>query len=102
MMYEERGSTGTIVLAAVVGGLVGAGIALLTAPRSGRETREKLAETATDTKERVKGWASDTKTRLSETFSKAKEQLTERPGVSTAIEAGKRAMEEEKQRLSGS
>ena len=43
MSDESRGSgAGTVALAFLVGAAVGAGVALLLAPRSGRETREKL------------------------------------------------------------
>lgn len=45
-MKETNQSGGTgIVMAAVVGAAVGAGIALLFAPRSGKETRGWLAQT---------------------------------------------------------
>ena len=46
-MNDERGfSAGSVILAFVLGGIVGAGVALLTAPQSGRETREKIKELA--------------------------------------------------------
>jgi gas vesicle protein len=44
MSYEGNGSGGTgILLAAAVGAIVGAGVALLFAPCSGAETRDWLA-----------------------------------------------------------
>jgi len=64
----------------IVGGMVGAGVALLMAPQSGRRTRskirdkgeelrEKAVETAEDTRHRAShtldGWASSTKDRFS-------------------------------------
>ncbi|MGH9870328.1 MAG: YtxH domain-containing protein [Candidatus Polarisedimenticolia bacterium] len=43
MSDESRGSgAATVALAFLAGAAVGAGVALLLAPRSGRETREKL------------------------------------------------------------
>jgi gas vesicle protein len=48
--------TGTVVLAALGGAAVGAAVALLLAPRSGRETRRQIAgyvDTAKDTLARV-------------------------------------------------
>ncbi len=36
--------TGSLLLAAVGGALVGAGVAMLLAPKSGRETRQQLAD----------------------------------------------------------
>ena len=48
-MNENTGSSGTqILLAFLAGAAAGAVIALLTAPRSGRETREKLGDITRD------------------------------------------------------
>jgi gas vesicle protein len=46
-MADERGAgAGTILLAFLVGAAAGAAVALLYAPASGRETRERLSEKA--------------------------------------------------------
>lgn len=45
----------TVVVALIVGGLVGAGLALLLAPQSGRRTRQQIADLAED----LKDYASD-------------------------------------------
>jgi gas vesicle protein len=45
--------TSKVLLAALGGAVVGAGLALLFAPASGRETRERLAETANSAKNGV-------------------------------------------------
>lgn len=52
MAYEDEGSTSAVLVAFLFGALTGAGIALLLAPRSGRETREALGEKLEDTAER--------------------------------------------------
>ena len=52
MAYEEEGATSSVLVAFLFGALTGAGIALLLAPRSGRETREALGEKLKDTAER--------------------------------------------------
>ncbi len=50
-----RGFSGTDMLVAVLGGAaVGAAVALLAAPRSGRETRERLADYANSGKDKAK------------------------------------------------
>ena len=47
MSEEERGySAGSTLLAFFLGGLVGAGVALLIAPKSGPETRKIIKEYA--------------------------------------------------------
>jgi len=58
---KESGSGGAILLAFVLGAVAGAAVALLTAPATGRETREFISE---KTREGVR---------------KAKEALSEEP-----------------------
>lgn len=60
-MDGERHSSLAVVGAFILGGLVGAGIALLTAPKSGKETRDELGRwaqtTAEGAREKVKSYA---------------------------------------------
>ena len=64
-MNDERGfSAGSVILAFVLGGIVGAGAALLTAPQSGRETREKIKEFADDTRKKATEYAGQVKRRF--------------------------------------
>ena len=100
MAEEGRFSTGTVLLWFVIGGVVGAGIALLTAPQSGRETREKIKDLAGDAKDKIKSLADDAKDKIRDTYRHGREAVAEKRSlISTAVEAGKKAMEEEKQRL---
>ena len=100
-MSEERGfSAGSIALAFVVGGIVGAGVALLTAPQSGRETREKIKDLADEAKEKIVSVAEDAKEKMLETYSRGKDMVGEKKTViASAIEAGKKAMEDERLRI---
>ena len=100
-MSEEKGyTTGTVLLAFVVGGIVGAGVALLTAPQSGRETRQKIRDLADEAKEKIKSAADDAKERIQESYRHGRDVVHEKKSmVASAIEAGKRAMEDEKHRL---
>lgn len=101
-MREEGGyCTGGILLSFLLGGIVGAGFALLFAPKSGRETREKIKVFAEDVKDRAKDYAEDVKGKVTSTVEKGKEFYGEKKSiVTTAIEAGKEAYEKEKERLS--
>jgi gas vesicle protein len=67
-MSDRDNSSLTVLGAFVLGGLIGAGIALISAPRSGRETRNQLgswAEGATErTRERVHNVAQETGDRV--------------------------------------
>ena len=86
---KEIGIQGrSVVVPFLVGGLVGAGIALLLAPKSGRETREDIKDLAVKSKEKV-----------ASTIHKGRELYEEgTTALSGAIEAGKAAYIEEKER----
>jgi len=101
-MREEGGySAGSIFLSFMLGGLVGAGFALLLAPQSGRETRQRIKEITGDAKEKAMGYVGDAKDKITGGIDKGKEFYEEKKSViTTAIEAGKEAYEKEKERLS--
>lgn len=48
MAKEQKGSSGKFALGAILGAAVGAAAALLTAPKSGKETREDIKNKATE------------------------------------------------------
>jgi len=101
-MREEGGyTTGSILLSFLLGGLVGAGFALLLAPQSGRETRHRIREFSDDVREKAKGYVGEVKGKVASGIDKGKEYYDEKKGmISTAFEAGKDAYEKEKERLS--
>jgi gas vesicle protein len=86
---KEIGIQGrSLVVPFLVGGLVGAGIAILLAPKAGRETREDIKDLAVKSKEKV-----------ASTVHKGRELYEESTtALSGAIEAGKAAYIEEKER----
>ncbi len=89
-MREEGHSTGSLFLAFILGGIIGAGIALLTAPRSGEETRKKIKEFSDELLEKAK-----------ETLESGKEFVTDKKSaIKSALEAAKEAYEKELERLS--
>ncbi|MBI5025236.1 MAG: YtxH domain-containing protein [Nitrospirae bacterium] len=101
-MSEERGfSTGSVFLAFLIGGAVGAGLALLMAPQSGRETRQKIRELTEDVRERAADYAHQVKGKVESTVEKGRGYVDEKKSlISTAVEAGKEAYEKEKEKLS--
>ena len=101
MGNEESGrSTGSIILAFFIGGLVGAGVALLLAPQPGKETRQKIKELAGDVKEKATEYAGKVKGEVTSTVGKGKEILEEKKSlVTAAVEAGKEAYQKEKEKL---
>ncbi|MDQ1330828.1 MAG: hypothetical protein QG578_1093 [Thermodesulfobacteriota bacterium] len=84
-MEEKNYGTGSLVASFLLGGIVGAGIAILLAPQSGRETREKIKEYAESVKEKAV-----------ESVQRVKGVLEEKKSVLTAaVEAGKEAYKKE-------
>ena len=81
----------------LVGGGIGAIIALLFAPRSGRETREIISQRASDSREHVLSTSRNVGEKVSTYIEKGKEVVsTQREQMAAAIEAGKQAYREEK------
>ena len=86
MSDEKQCNIGGTVVAFAVGAAVGAGLALLFAPRSGRETRELLARRAGDLRDKAV-----------DTVDGAKEMIREKKAeIMAAVEAGKQAIMEER------
>jgi len=54
-MKEERDirDTRSILISFAVGGLVGAGVALLLAPKAGKELRKNIKDMATETRDKI-------------------------------------------------
>ncbi len=101
MRNEEGGqSAGSLILAFFLGGLVGAGVALLLAPQPGRETRQKIKELTEEAKEKATEYAEQVKSKVTSTVGKGKEILEEKKSlITTAVEAGKEAYAKEKEKL---
>lgn len=95
------GTAGSIFLSFILGGVVGAGVALLLAPQSGRETRQKIRKFTEDVKDKTADYVDDVKEKVTSGIDKGKELYEEKKTVlSSAIEAGKEAYEKEKERFS--
>jgi gas vesicle protein len=100
-MKDEGYSSGSMLLSFFFGGIVGAGLALLLAPRSGQETRQKIKEFADDVKEKTNEYVDQAKTKVTSVVEDGKGYYEEKKSlVKSAIDAGKEAYEKEKERLS--
>lgn len=72
-------------------------VALLFAPRSGRETRDLIAQKAAEGRDRVASTSRTMSDRVTNYIDKGKEVVTsQKEQISAAIEAGKQAYREEK------
>jgi gas vesicle protein len=94
-MSDERccSGSGGILMAFLAGGLVGAGLALLYTPVSGREARERIGGLAGDLKKKSEDWTGEMKQKVERFVDE------ERSVIKSAYEAGREAMAKEKARF---
>lgn len=79
-----------------LGAMLGAGAALLLAPKSGRETRELLFEKGSELAKRAQEGAEEAKGVAQDLFGKGKEVFEEQSSrLRVAFEAGREAMRQE-------
>jgi len=95
-MANERGDAAGYLGWFFLGGVIGAATALLLAPRTGRETRELLAERSGEVARRAQVLAQEAQGRAGEWLDKSRELFEEQTQrLMSAFEAGKDAMREE-------
>lgn len=101
-MSDERGiSAGTVLVSFVAGAAVGAGLALLYAPKSGKEMRETIADLTDDAVDKIKEYAKEAQDKIKTVIEEGRETVVEKKSIlASAIEAGKEAMQKEKERFS--
>lgn len=102
-MADDRGcSLGAVGLAFVTGGLAGAAVALLLAPQPGRESREQVRGYARRAEEHVHELTDKATQVLDQAVDKGREFIKDKQAVVTeALEAGRTAMQWERERVSG-
>jgi gas vesicle protein len=95
-MGNERGDAAGYLGWFFLGGVIGAAAGLLLAPRTGRETRELLAERGTEVARRAQAFAHEAQGRAGEWIDKSRELFEEQTQrIMSAFEAGREAMREE-------
>jgi gas vesicle protein len=97
MNQQESGfSAGTIFLSFFAGGLIGAGVALLTAPKTGEETRKMIKEFGEEAKDKAEDYVDQVKGMATAYVEKGKDFIEkEKNVIAKAVEAGKEAYEKE-------
>ena len=99
--HDDGYNTSSVLLSFLLGGLVGAGVALLFAPSSGNETRRRIRELADDAIDMADDYVEQVKSKVTSSVEKGKDFYEEKKSViSSAFEAGKEAYEKEKEKLS--
>jgi gas vesicle protein len=107
MSHEDRSGASGVVLSFLVGALSGAALAILFAPRSGRETREMLGEKLRETQERSRQAGEKAIERGREVADDAARYLDRqrealekrRDRLASAVEAGRQAYRDEKEKM---
>lgn len=102
MADEEKGAClSTIVISFLAGAAIGSGLALLFAPKTGREVREQIKDLTEDAVDKIRVYARDAQDKIINTYETGKDLVKEKKSIiGSAIEAGKEAMEKERERLS--
>jgi gas vesicle protein len=94
-MSENNGASKVAFFLAGMG--IGAILALLFAPKSGKETRDYLTQRAEEGREYVTARGRELRKQAEETVEKAKDVVAkQKEQLSAALEAGKQAYQEEK------
>jgi len=79
MEYDHETQVVNFISGLLIGAVIGAGVALLTAPESGRRTRRKITRAAGDiratTTDRLEDLAEDVKGRVDDAFDGARKRL---------------------------
>ena len=85
-----------------VGAIIGAGVALLLAPKTGEETRELLREKGADLARRAQETMGEAQVKAQEVLGRGREVMEEKSAqLRAAFEAGRSAMREEISKLRG-
>jgi gas vesicle protein len=93
---SENNNSGEVILAFILGGIIGAVAGILYAPRSGKETREKLVGMGEDLAEKFEGVTDEVKNKAKHFVSEGKEKInSQKERLEEAFEAGKKAYEKQ-------
>ena len=95
----RNNDTGTMLLSFIAGAAVGIGAALLLAPKTGEEMRGRIKDLADDAVDTIKEYATEAQEKIRSSYEEGKDVVLEKKNILTsAIEAGKEAMEREKEK----
>jgi len=94
MADDQKNGLGTTVLAFTLGAVLGGGLALLTASRSGPGNRQKLHEMADETRGKLNAITEEAETRIKKVIQNSHDLLQEnadlvKAAVKAAVKAGK-------------
>lgn len=87
-------NSGDVILAFLLGGLIGAAVGILYAPKSGKETRAKLKDLSDDLTEKFENLGDEIKSKAENIMPEVKEKIfSQKQKIEAAFDAGKKAYE---------
>lgn len=90
----SENNSGEVILALILGGIIGAAVGILYAPRSGKETREKLQDIGEDLVDKFEDVGEDVKSKTKRIVNEGKDRIiAQKEKIEDAFEAGKKAYE---------
>lgn len=101
MAQDDNGvSASTVLVSFLAGAALGAGLALLYAPKSGREIRGQIGDLTDDAVDKIKEYTREAQDKIKTALEEGKETIREKKSIlSSAIEAGRDAIQKEKEKL---
>jgi len=90
-------SAGTVLVSLAAGAAIGAGLALLYAPKSGREMRENILDLTEDAVDKIKEYAKEAQEKIKNAVEDGKDAFVEKKTIlASALEVGREAMQKER------
>ena len=65
MLNDDNINTGAVLISFLIGGIIGAGAALLLTPQSGKKTRKQIVDRTDDVRDYATGYAKKLKEKIS-------------------------------------
>jgi len=98
IIQRDSGGVGPFLL----GAILGAGVALLLAPRTGEETQRELKERATRLREAAEGRVRDVQRQVEERLGQARGEVLQRvDSIRDAVDSGREAAQQARVELEG-
>lgn len=102
MAQDDNGvSASTVLVSFLAGAALGAGLAMLYAPKDGRQLRSQIADLADDAVDKIKEYAKEAQEKIKETIDEGKDVVAEKKSIlASALDAGREAIKREKEKFS--
>jgi gas vesicle protein len=92
----SENNSGEVILALILGGIIGAAVGILYAPRAGKETREKLQDLGEDLVDKFEDMGEEVKNKTKKFVNESKDKIVaQKEKLEDAFEAGKKAYEKQ-------